>query len=432
MAAHETTPTYQPALAGASGHNPALDGVRGMAILLVMWHHMTVFRAGNALETWYAQVAQLGQTGVDLFFVLSGFLITGILHDSKIALRDSARSYFASFYARRTLRIFPLYYAVLLLSLVALPYAAMLLQHAVGAAQAQVIQQKLDRFAAGSGYDLWFWLYLSNFAIAYTGSWLHGILGISWSLAIEEQFYLVWPLLIWFSSRGQALRICLWLAVLALACRCVLAAAMLGSGVGYGAPAADYPPWLSPIGVYVLTFCRIDALAMGAFAALALRSAEMARCTAFAKAVLVLALPAALASAWIDNTLGWANPHFGVLFGPLYQTLGYTCTGLACAAGMVLAAASRPGGPGMRSGATPACAGWESTPMPCTFFTCRSAPRSGTWHSVRRVKGDRDPGYRFLRCSVRSFPRSSCFTPWPLRLRLERRGYRGGCSSRRS
>jgi len=70
-----------PAIAGSSGHNLALDGVRGMAILLVMWHHMTCFRPVNGAERVLHTLSDLGTCGVDLFFVLSGFLITGILFD---------------------------------------------------------------------------------------------------------------------------------------------------------------------------------------------------------------------------------------------------------------------------------------------------------------------------------------------------------------
>src|SRR6188474_1303151 len=87
---------------------PALDGLRGIAIILVLLHHLTIYRPESGVDAWIAGVPLFGWSGVDLFFVLSGFLITGILLDA----RNSPR-YFSSFYGRRALRIFPLYYAVL-------------------------------------------------------------------------------------------------------------------------------------------------------------------------------------------------------------------------------------------------------------------------------------------------------------------------------
>src|SRR5215468_1189723 len=92
-----------------TGHLAGLDGVRGLAILMVVANHLV----GDATPLTYAQhlvvkTARYGMIGVDLFFVLSGFLITGLLLEAKGEPR-----YFANFYARRTLRIFPLYYAVL-------------------------------------------------------------------------------------------------------------------------------------------------------------------------------------------------------------------------------------------------------------------------------------------------------------------------------
>lgn len=183
--------THTPALAGASGHNPVLDGIRGMAILMVMWHHNTVLGHANPIDSWYHAISGLGAFGVDLFFVLSGFLITGILYDSKVRGPQTFGSYFGNFYARRTLRIFPLYYAVVIFSLLILPHVGDALKHVTSPASADLIQTKLDRFAQVKDYDLYFWLYLSNFPIAITAKWLHGILGVSWSLAIEEQFYLI-------------------------------------------------------------------------------------------------------------------------------------------------------------------------------------------------------------------------------------------------
>ena len=95
---------------------PALDGLRGIAIILVLLHHLTIYRPTSGVDAMDRERAVVRLVGVDLFFVLSGFLITGILLDT----RGSER-YFSSFYARRTLRIFPLYYLVVFLALVVLP-----------------------------------------------------------------------------------------------------------------------------------------------------------------------------------------------------------------------------------------------------------------------------------------------------------------------
>ncbi len=160
-----------------AGVIPALDGLRGIAIILVMLHHFTNYRPTSGIDGLIGSVVFFWWTGVDLFFVLSGFLITGILLDT----RGSER-YFTTFYARRILRIFPLYYLVLFLAFVVLPKFPAV--HPVLAGQADLPPQ-------------WpYWLYLTNFSIADRG-WGHGWVDVGWSLAIEEQFYLVWPLVIW-------------------------------------------------------------------------------------------------------------------------------------------------------------------------------------------------------------------------------------------
>ncbi len=117
----------------------------------------------------------VGWCGVDLFFVLSGFLITGILLDAK----GSSKTYFTSFYVRRILRIFPLYYGIIALV-------------AIGAAIPSVsVYFGFDKITASLG---WMDIFLSNFIVA----WRHdknafGPLNHFWSLAVEEHFYLVWP-----------------------------------------------------------------------------------------------------------------------------------------------------------------------------------------------------------------------------------------------
>src|ERR1700722_18089603 len=99
-------------------HYPALDGLRGIAALIIVWYHFLVFTPMHgAMLSILSQMFGFGWVGVDLFFVLSGFLITGILADSK-----SKSHYFRTFYARRILRIFPLYYTFLAVIFFILPH----------------------------------------------------------------------------------------------------------------------------------------------------------------------------------------------------------------------------------------------------------------------------------------------------------------------
>ena len=144
---------------------PALDGLRGIAIILVIISHATLYRPEEGLDSWIAAVPLFGWIGVDLFFILSGYLITGILLDSR-----NSQNYYSSFFARRALRIFPLYYVVLFLALVILPQLPELHRVIVGP---YPIPPKLP-----------YWLYLTNFSIADRGM-VHGWLDVAWSLAIE-------------------------------------------------------------------------------------------------------------------------------------------------------------------------------------------------------------------------------------------------------
>jgi peptidoglycan/LPS O-acetylase OafA/YrhL len=171
---------------------PALDGVRGVAAATVFVYHYGGGAQSSFLPLrWFGEGLKFGWVGVSLFFVLSGFLISGILWDSM-----GRPSWWQTFYVRRSLRIFPLYYLALLLAV------------AIALLAGQVnVQSSVWPYA----------LYLQN--IPSLGNHLHGFdkshLDHFWTLAVEEQFYLVWPflLLVLRRDRVNAMRFCttLWL-----------------------------------------------------------------------------------------------------------------------------------------------------------------------------------------------------------------------------
>lgn len=205
-------------------HCPALDGLRGLAILMV-----SVYRFGRELDpashpaiAVVRRLVPVGQYGVDLFFVLSGFLITGILLRSK-----DRPHYYRNFIARRALRIFPLYFASLLLGLIVLPQLF-----------------GTDMFDKARDQQLYLWTYTTNLRMSWLNSWCFGPFDHFWSLAVEEHFYLVWPAILCF-TRQRLLWVCLTLILTVLVGR-TLAATNPAFGVA----------------VETLTLFRLDALCM--------------------------------------------------------------------------------------------------------------------------------------------------------------------------
>jgi peptidoglycan/LPS O-acetylase OafA/YrhL len=216
------------AIPGPGTHLPALDGLRGLAVLMVVVFH--VFQVEPAPTATLPRVlylaTRIGQTGVDLFFVLSGFLITGILFDTK-----HAQHYFRNFYGRRTLRIFPLYYGVLVMGLIVIP-------------------RILGTGPAALGiHPLWLWTYTTNLPMALGAetTWF----GHFWTLAIEEQFYLVWPAVVLAFERRTLMHVCAGCVVAAALFRLIAESAGISS--------------------FSFTFCRMDSLTLGAWLALAAR-----------------------------------------------------------------------------------------------------------------------------------------------------------------
>lgn len=220
-------------MASESPRIAGLDGVRGVAVLLVLVDHFAqdVVPNGPVSQAWVT-LASFGWIGVDVFFVLSGFLITGILLDMK-----GQPGYFRTFYMRRVLRIFPLYY----LTVAGVVIAGLVMSRAgLGASN-------LHQAVHAQG---WLWSYLYNWKMAVTPGFHPGGYFVShfWSLAVEEQFYLVWPSVVLALSGRQFRACCLGLVVLSLAVR-------VGCWL-YGMDSAI---------PYVLTITRLDGLALGAW-----------------------------------------------------------------------------------------------------------------------------------------------------------------------
>ena len=276
-------------------HDPALDGIRGVAVSLILFHHL-VYYSGIDRTVWFDwqffRLADSCWLGVDLFFVLSGFLITGILYEAR-----SSPHYFRNFYGRRVLRIFPLYYGFLLLSLLVIP--------------PWLTAESTQGFFQAQG---WYWLYLSNFHIAIFG-WLEAPIGHFWSLAIEEQFYLIWPFLVFVLNREKLLRVSVFCMILALVLRIWL------------------PFDMDRTTAYVLLPTRMDSLAAGAILALLIRGPGGIH--ALGRMPVILAVGCGLSLAVIYL---W-NRRLAPL-DPVVATVGYTLVATASAALLAMTVAA--------------------------------------------------------------------------------------------
>jgi peptidoglycan/LPS O-acetylase OafA/YrhL len=284
--------------ATGGGHVPFLDGVRGLAILLVILIHASFgARPHGVLDKGYLAVAHLGWCGVDLFFVLSGFLITGILWDTR-----RAENYLSSFYMRRLLRIVPVYYLCLA--------ALTVLLLAVRPAHADTLAR-----------IPWHWAYLSNLTLARDG-W-DPLIAHFWSLSIEEQFYLVWPWCVLLLPLRGAMAGCVVGIVVALVSR-----------FEFHAAAAER--W-----AYAMPFARMDALLCGALVALAMRSDIPA--PRLARACLACAATAAAAVAgviaWQRSPAWEGTPMLTVGLSLVAVAFAGGIGALACGSGAAVARA---------------------------------------------------------------------------------------------
>ena len=258
--------------AGSSGQTPVaampqLDALRAFAVAAVLLHHFSPELGRASLIDW-------GFLGVRLFFVLSGFLITGILIRAREDAAEAAVSRFGvlrSFYARRFLRIFPLYYFVIVVCLM---------------------------LNVPPVRDEWIWLvtYTWNLRISVLG-WYPENVAHFWSLAVEEQFYLVWPLVALFAPRRFLMP---------------TAISMVLIGMLYRGLAMSYE--LNEVALYVLTFSTLDALGAGCALALACDGRRPSR--SIVRHLASTALPIGLCAAFVLQWAGSATragPYFHVV-----------------------------------------------------------------------------------------------------------------------
>lgn len=262
-----------------------LDGIRALAILLVMPHNIDLLKLPvPRLFVPAVLLSNAGWIGVQLFFVLSGFLISGNLLDTR-----GSGNYFSAFFGRRALRILPLYYAVLCITFVIAPLLA----------------TPPPQLHATASHQIWLWTFLANWTQPYDD----GVYGFThfWSLAVEEQFYLLWPFVVLF-CRPRAL---FWVA---------LATAAIALAVRIGFAIAHFPHDT----LYMFTICRMDALALGAAtAALVRMPAVMERLRQRTSMVAAAGVITLLVALVITRGFG--------LYDVSTQTVGYTLLSLAFA-----------------------------------------------------------------------------------------------------
>lgn len=275
-------------------YRPELDGLRFFAFLAVFWSHAAPREpgpwmkiAGTSGTPWIIASVVAGGWGVDLFFALSSYLITELLLQEKA---QQGRIAVGAFWVRRALRIWPLYIAFYLAALFVIPH---------------LIVDRLE-----GGYALAFGTFTANWALAAWGM-VPSCVGPLWSVSIEEQFYLVWPLITRSLSRVRLGVLCGALIPVAIGVRAYL---IMRTGDAFG-----FPVWCN-------TFARLDPIALGALLAVVLRQRKPDLSPAAARGLLALA-----AVVLVITTR--AEP--AVAARPLLGSLVYTVNAVACTAALV-------------------------------------------------------------------------------------------------
>jgi peptidoglycan/LPS O-acetylase OafA/YrhL len=272
-----------------------LDGLRGIAVLLIVLHHFIVplFNGPpGSLQAYAAASLSLTFAGVDLFFVLSGYLIGGILFDNR-----SSPRLFTTFYVRRAARILPLAFMF------------------VGFCFAAYRNCWFSSTVEGPLFPSWVYLlFVSNFWSAALGEWGFRPLSLLWSLAIEEQFYLVAPFAICWLRPATAPRVLILAIVLAPLFRIVMCA--FGDAGKFA--------------THFLPFCRMDALALGVLVAWLMRQPEWSAALR-ERYVWLVGATAALGVSLMLLTKWRVAPGSLAL-----ATWGYSAIAFACAGGLLL------------------------------------------------------------------------------------------------
>ncbi|HEY4010378.1 MAG TPA: acyltransferase [Acidobacteriaceae bacterium] len=255
-------------MASARSRDPALDGLRGVAILLVyVFHYGGGLRSSNALVRTLGYLTETGWIGVILFFALSGFLITGSLWDS----RDE-RDVLRNFYARRVLRIFPLYYAVVLIALLAAVARGNRLAELTPVLLYAGFLQNLPGLVTTALQPT------SPLPLFHL-----------WSLAVEEQFYILWPALVLFAgTRSRVLKLSLWIVALSELFRILTHLPVVPAEF-----AATFDPFL---------LTHAGTLALGAALALAMRGPQLQVVERLAVSAFWVGIAVYLLSSWRSGT----------------------------------------------------------------------------------------------------------------------------------
>jgi peptidoglycan/LPS O-acetylase OafA/YrhL len=256
---------------------PSLDGLRGIAILLVIAYHYFGFIG----------IFSLGWSGVDLFFVLSGFLITGKLLDTA-----DNKDYFPHFFRNRILRIFPLYYLTLILFFSAVFLIA--------------TKEHWEALRFYREHWLSFFTFTQNWSLIFFGSPGDKYLTHFWSLAAEEQFYIVWPFVIYFIRNKKKL--------FTILLTCIPLIIVVRSYIYI-----QYPSHAEAPHYYCNSFCRMDSFIFGALISIAGRTGlritlKIVRILFLTSLVLIGIGILASGSAGLSN--------------PFFATIGYSLIGI--------------------------------------------------------------------------------------------------------
>jgi peptidoglycan/LPS O-acetylase OafA/YrhL len=273
---------------------PELDGIRAYAMILVLiWHYFVgqiVAPVRHTLSAYAIAPFRTTWSGVDLFFVLSGFLIGGIVIDNR-----TSSNFFTTFYIRRACRILPMYFVLLVIFIVVTKF------HLSDDGWVFGPDSQTSPFRFDSAFSLLSYAtFTQNFLMGYHDSFGPNWLAITWSLAIEEQFYLLIPFIIVFFSRRWMLAILL----------CLIAISPLARWAVGG------------LGGYVYPFCRADSILMGVMSAVAVRHpawrarSELWRRVLFWQMMIMLCCAAYFT--WRRPDWGGVAVHF--VFACLYST----------------------------------------------------------------------------------------------------------------